>query len=170
MLMAQWPGTQYSVVSISLHSLPWYNRNGWLGIKHQVTYFIPDVPQVLPAQLFFYHMDTLTHTCTPHTHCHYLEYVLQYLQNCWTLTGIKIYKTDLWEYNAQAGIEECGTCQNNAWSHSVTLNSGLTTQMIIIWSGTNNQFWKLLVLEDLLWEKPKHINNDKHQKVWEKER
>ena len=87
-------------------------------IWNEVSNLVFDVPQVLPAQLFLYHMDTFMHTWTPYTHCHYFEYVLQYLQNCWTLTGIKIYKTDLWEYNAQAGIEEeCGTCQSNAWSH-----------------------------------------------------
>ena len=28
-----------TVLSLSLFSLPWYNHPGWLGIKHQVTYF-----------------------------------------------------------------------------------------------------------------------------------
>ena len=29
---------QYSfVMQVNLHNLPWYNRTGWLGVKHHVT-------------------------------------------------------------------------------------------------------------------------------------
>ena len=56
---------------VSLVVSPWYNRNGWLGVKHQVTYvplvtsteiLVPSLPDFLESSQTIQRWDSLTNT------------------------------------------------------------------------------------------------------------